>query len=81
MTGPIPEEIDEKRVALGLERLGDAMRKAGVDFGPPSKPMVEFGPYPADRVHPLDALLAKCPCEEHDYCDEACLCQGVARLP
>lgn len=36
------------------------------------------GPTPAPRNA---RLVAACRCEEHDYCDEFCLCGGVAALP
>lgn len=37
---------------------------------------------PACRLERFSAarLVAACPCEEHDYCDEACLCRGAAKL-
>lgn len=56
----------------------------------PTRPWPRLNAAPAADAEPVAFLpdcapaapkLRGCPCEEHDYCDAACLCGGVARLP
>lgn len=48
-------------------------------IGPTSKWLEVFA-RDARPATPPAVLVARCPCEEHDYCDESCKCAGVVAL-